>query len=124
MRHGVPLLCMNKGGEQNGITNEEDGGVVPHQVPIALLRVKLHRKPTWVTCSIRTPRFTPHGGEADGDRGALPDGREELGTAVVFDLGLCHFEVAEGTCTFGVDDAFGDAFTIEVGEGVDEIEVL
>lgn len=33
-----------------GVSDEEDRGVVTHQVPITIFRVKLNSKPTWITC--------------------------------------------------------------------------
>ena len=48
MGHGVPLLGVDKGREEDGVPDEEDGGVVPYQVPVTLLGIELHREPTGV----------------------------------------------------------------------------
>ena len=38
---GVPLLGVDEAGEEEGVADEEDGGVVAHTVPVALLGVEL-----------------------------------------------------------------------------------
>ena len=48
----VPLLGMNKTGEQDRVPDEKDGGVVTHQVPVTLLRVEFDRKASRVTGSV------------------------------------------------------------------------
>ena len=68
--------------------DEEDGGVVAHNVPVALLRVELHCKPTRVPGSKRYQDNVPlslapgsvggsalstNSGKPDGDRSLLPN---------------------------------------------------
>lgn len=40
----VPLLSVDKGREENGITNKEDRRVVANQIPVAFLCVELYSK--------------------------------------------------------------------------------
>lgn len=43
---------------QEGISDEENGGVVASQVPVALFTVKLDRKASWISHGVCWPRFT------------------------------------------------------------------
>lgn len=43
---------------QEGIPDEENGGVVASQVPVALFSVKLDRKASWISHGVCWPRFT------------------------------------------------------------------
>jgi len=49
----IPLLGVDEGGEQDGVPDEEDGRVVAHQVPVALLRVELHGEAAGVADRVR-----------------------------------------------------------------------
>ena len=73
MGDGVPLLGVDEVGEHQGVADEEDGGVVAHQVPVALLGVELDGKASWVTCSIGRTGFTPDGTKPDGNWGLFSD---------------------------------------------------
>ena len=46
--HRVPLLGVDEVGEENRVTDEEDWSVVSDQIPVTLLSVELHSKPTRV----------------------------------------------------------------------------
>merc|ERR1719234_2661959 len=48
----VPLLGVDEVGEEYGVPDEEDGGVVAHDVPVPLLGVELHSKSTRVPGSV------------------------------------------------------------------------
>ena len=73
MGDGVPLLCVDKVGEHEGVANEENGGVIAHQVPVALLGVELDSKASWIACSVGGTGFTPYGTKPDGNWGLFPD---------------------------------------------------
>ena len=42
---------------QDGVPDEEDGRVVPHQVPVPVLSIQLHSEPPGVTHRVRTARL-------------------------------------------------------------------
>lgn len=48
MSSGIPLLGVNEGREENGVSDEEDGCVVAYQVPVAFFCVQLYGKSTWI----------------------------------------------------------------------------
>jgi hypothetical protein len=39
-------------------------------------------------------------------------------------VGVGHLEITQGTSTLGVHHPLGDALTVEVGEGIDEVKIL
>lgn len=47
-------------GEEDGVAYEEDGRVVAHQVPVALLRVELDGEPAWVTGRVCRAALASH----------------------------------------------------------------
>ena len=49
-RGGVRLARMT---HMNRITDEEDGSIVAHQIPVALLRVELDGEAAWIARSVR-----------------------------------------------------------------------
>jgi hypothetical protein len=60
-------------GELQGGLDEEDGGVVADQVPVALLGVELHGETPDVPFGIGGSPFARHRGEADEHLGLLAD---------------------------------------------------
>jgi len=64
IRTGIPLLGMNEAGEEDWVTDEENGRIVADQIPIALLRVIFHGKSPWVANSVGTARFAGHSGKS------------------------------------------------------------
>lgn len=123
MRLRIPLLGVNEAGEQDGITNEEDGGVVANQIPDTVLRVELDGESARITSGIGRSALTAHRGESHGQGGALLDLVEHLGSTVLADV-VGHLEVAEGAGTLGVDNALRDALAIEVRHLVKEVNIL
>ena len=120
---GVTLLGVDEVRELGGITEEEDGGVVGHVVPVALFRPELDGKASRITSTIVRAGFATDGGEADGDGALLALGAEHVCHAeIVQGLGAC--EDAMSPATFGVDNTLGDPLPIEVGDEVDQVKVL
>lgn len=50
----VPLLGVDEAGEEEGVTDEEDGSVVPREVPYSLVGVELDGKTSRITCCVST----------------------------------------------------------------------
>lgn len=51
---GIGLEGVDKGGKQHGVAEEENRGVVSHQVPIALFGVEFNCEASQVTRSVRS----------------------------------------------------------------------
>src|SRR3954471_28682 len=112
----------------DGVADEEDGEVVAHEVPVAVLGVELHREAARITGDLGGVAAADDGREADGERGLLAGLLEQLGAGVggcrfVADLpGGLEFAVAHEAA--GVHHALGDALAVEVGDLLEELIVL
>ena len=60
-------------GELGRVSDEEDGRVVPHKVPVAILGVELHRESARVSGGVGGPRLASHSGETGEHGGLLSD---------------------------------------------------
>ena len=118
----VTLLRVDEVGELGGVAKEEDGRVVGHHVPIALISPELDREAARVPSAVVGAGLAADGGEADGD-GAHLAGFEDVGAAQVIE-GVRGPVVSVSAATLGVDNALGDTFAVKVREQVDEVEVL
>lgn len=111
---GVSLLGVDEIGEFDGVSNEEDGGVVTNHIPIAFFSVELNGETTRVTFGISRTLFTTDSGESGEDRSSLTNGFEDLSLAILGNV-MSDFEVTPSTSTLGMDDSFGDSFSVKVG---------
>jgi len=57
----VTLLGMDETGKEDGIPDEENGRVVPNEVPVPIFRVKLDCKAARIPHRVRTPTFPTNG---------------------------------------------------------------
>ncbi|MND83629.1 hypothetical protein D3C80_754970 [compost metagenome] len=119
----IPLLGVDEIGEFQRIADEEDGGVVPHQIPVALLGVELEGEAAYVALGVGGALLTGHGGEAQKDRGLLADGVEQVGLAELADV-VGHGKGAVGARALGVNHPLGNALAVEVGEFLHQPDVL
>lgn len=103
---------VNNIGELDSILDEEDGDVVPDNIPVALGRVHLDGEPAHITDGVGTTLATLDSREAQEERclaagiGQHTGGRDVLGA-------LEELEGAESACAASMHDAFGDAFVVE-----------
>ena len=74
---GVGLLGVDEVGELEGVADEEDRGVVAHQVVVAVLGVELDREAPRVAHGFGRTPAAGHGREAHEHLGALADPDEE-----------------------------------------------
>ena len=119
----VALLRVDEVGELERIADEEDGRVVAHQIPVALVGVELHGKAAHVTLGVGRAHLTGHGGKARDQRRDLAHLREDAGTGIARDV-LGDGEGAEGAPALGVDDALGDALAVLMGQLLQQVPVL
>ena len=97
---GIALLGMDEGGKEDGVADEEDGRVVAHQVPVALLGVELEREAAWVAHRVGRAALASDRGEAHRQRSALAHRGEHGRLAVACDV-VRHLKVAERTWSYG-----------------------
>ena len=119
----IPLLGVDEVREFGGIAQEEDGSVVCYHVPVALFSSELDRETSRVSGTVGGAGFATDGGEANGDWALFAFFAEDVGNAEVVQW-LGALEGPMSTAALGVDDSLGNAFTVEMGEKVDQMEVL
>lgn len=101
--------------ELDGLSQEEDRGVVAHEVPVTLLRVELDGKSADVPLGIRRAALSGYGGETHKDRRLLADGVEELRAGIARDI-MGGGEGAPGAESLGVHAALRDDLPVQVAE--------
>lgn len=120
----VALLGVDEAREEDRVADEEDRRVVADQIPDSVLGVELDGESARVADGVGRAALTPDGREANGDRGALSDLAEHLRSGVLLDVRVGHLEVAEGAGSLGVHHALWDALAVEVGNLVQELDIL
>lgn len=119
---GVALLGVNEVRELGRVAQEENGSVVGNHVPVALLSPELDGETTRVASKIGAAALTTNGRETDGD-GALLALLEDVREAQVVQRLGSPIETV-GTTALGVDYTLGNTLAVEVGEQIDQVEVL
>jgi hypothetical protein len=114
---------MNEHGELARVAEEEDGGVVEDPVPVTLLSVELAGKSSGVASTVRRALFTSDGGKADECLCLFANSLEHVDDSDITDI-VGDLKLAVGACTLGVNYSLWDTLTVEVGEDVDEVEIL
>ena len=118
----APLLRADEVLELQRVAHEEDRGVVPDHVVVALGRVELQREAARVPPGIGAAPLTRHGGEPD-QRVRTGAGLEHRGPGVGADV-LRHLEVPERAAALGVRLTLGDPLAVEVRHLLDQVVVL
>src|SRR5215475_5145616 len=59
-------VCMKSANFLGSLT-KNTGGVIPHEIPVAIFGIELHRKPAWVALRVGAAFLAPDGGEAHED---------------------------------------------------------
>jgi hypothetical protein len=108
--------------ELQGVAHEEDRGVVPDQVEVALRRVELQREAAGVPPGVWAAAFAGHRGEP-GQHLGLGAGLKHRGPGVRADV-VGHLEVAERAAAFRVRLPFRDTFPVELRHLLDQVVIL
>lgn len=99
---GVPLLSVDEVRELGRVSDEENGSVVEHPVPVTLFGPELDSKATRIASGVGRSRLASDSREADSRTNFLPNLTEKrLGGDVTQVVG--HFEVTMGAGAFSVD---------------------
>lgn len=140
----VALLGVDEDGELGGIAQEEDGSVVENPVPVTLLCVKLHGKPTRIPGTVWGTLLATNSREPREHLGLLTHSFEHVDDSLIRDVSIESFYLSQGdrwvsydvanvvrnleftigASTLGMHNTFGDSFTVKMGEQVDQVEVL
>ncbi|MBB30600.1 MAG: hypothetical protein CME25_17050 [Gemmatimonadetes bacterium] len=119
----VTLLSVNEVRELQGIADKEDGRVVAHHIPVALVGIEFQRKAAHVAFIVGRALFASHGGKAGQHLGLLAGFGKDRCAAVLADV-MGHGEGAEGAPALGMDDPFGNAFAVLMGQLFKQLIVL
>ena len=103
MRLGVPLLGVDKVGELGWVTQEENGSVVEHPVPVAVFRTKLDGKSARIACRVGRAALTSDCGDARSDLAFVSNFLENFRAREVGDV-VGDLEVTVSAGTLGVHD--------------------
>jgi hypothetical protein len=122
VRRWVALLGVDEDGELRRVAEEEHGSVVGNDIPVAFFSSELDGETARVTRAVVRSRLAAHGGEANRN-GALCSLLEDVGLAEILE-GFRRLEGSMGTTTLGVDDALRNALAVEVGEEINQMEIL
>jgi hypothetical protein len=109
--------------EQDGVSDEEDGGVVSNHVPDSILSEVLQRKSTRIPSSISATTLTADGRKAGEDRSALSDLGKYFCLGILRDIGG-DLEISVRTSSLCVHNALGNALSVEMSQLVDEMSIL
>jgi len=119
----VTLLSVNEVRELHGVSKEEDGSVVVNVIPISLLRSQLDRETSRVTSSVGRSTLSSDSRETSSSANLGSDLREELCASQVGNV-VGDLKSTVSSCSLGMNDTFGDALSVEVSEGINQVEVL
>ena len=111
--HGITLLGVDKMRELGWVSQKEDGCVVGHNVPVALVSSHLDREPTRVTGAIVRARFATNGAKSNRDRALLAFGTEDVGAGEIIKR-ICAFEMSVSARTFRMDHSFWDSLAVKM----------
>jgi hypothetical protein len=101
----------------SALPQKEDGRVVTHEIPNALVGVELDGKTARISGGVGRSRLSTHSRKADCHGDTVSCLLEERGSTIRPEcLGVCHFKVTKGTTSLGVYDAFRNAFAIKGGQ--------
>lgn len=115
------LLGVDEVRELDAVADEEDRGVVAHEVVVALGGVELHGEAAGIAPGVRGAVLARDGGEPDQHLG-LGAGLQERGLGVGRDV-LGGPERTERAAALGVYYALGHPLAVELGELFDQVVV-
>ena len=92
--------------------DEEDWDIVPNNVPVAFLRVKLDGKPSNISHRIGTTAATKHGRKPD-EYGCIPGGIRQYASFTNIRSTLKKLESAKGPNTTSMNYSLGNTLMIK-----------
>src|SRR3984957_15486558 len=99
--------------EFDGILNEKDRNIIPHQVPVSFFRVKLYRKSAYVPRRVHRTCAPCNGRQSCEDRRLLPDLGEYSGSCVFLER-RGQLEISMRTCSSCVNYTFRNTLVIKM----------
>lgn len=114
---------MDKIRELDGISDEEDWSVVSDHIPVTLFGIEFDSITSWISGGISRSFFTSDSRESKEDWSGFSDLAEEFSFGVFTDI-MGGFEESVSTCTFSMYDSFWNSLSIEMGQFVNQMDVI
>lgn len=114
---------MNKVGEFVRVADEEHGGVVADEIPVAFFGIELNGESTNVAFSIGGAAFSGDRRESEEGFSLFADMREDVGFGVLSDI-FGDGECAVCARTLSVHHALGDTLAVEVLHLFKQLNIL
>ena len=114
---------MDEDGELRRVSEEEDRRIVEDPIPISLFGVELDGKASRIPSGVRGSLFASDCGKACNAFGLLANSVEHVHRSQITDI-VRNLEFAICSSAFGMDDPFRNTLAVEVGEEIDQVEIL
>ncbi len=105
------------------VAKEEYWGVITHQVPVTLFRIKAHGKAANIPLSICRTTLTCYGRKAHKHLGFLANLGEQSRFAVLGDV-MSHHKLTKCTRAFGMHATLGNYLTVKVSHFLQKPNIL
>jgi len=109
----IPFLGMNEIRELFRVFNKKYRGIVSHQIPVAVIGIKLDGKTARVSFSISASLLTSDGGETHKDTALVACTAEQFCTCIPGNV-AGNRESAKRPCAFGMNHTLGDTLTVKM----------
>ena len=119
----ITLLGMDKDGEFRRVSEEEDRRIVKDPIPISLFGVELNREASRIASGVRRSLFTSDCRKTCNTFCLLTHSIEHIQGSQITDV-VRNLKFSICSSTLGMDDPFRNTFAIEVGEEINQVEIL
>lgn len=119
----ITFLGMDEVREFGRISQEEDGCVIRHDVPVTLIRPHLDGEASWVASTVVGALLATDRRKSNSNWTFLSLRAEDVRDRQIIQR-IRALEVSMSATAFGMDDTLWDTLTVEVGEQINQVEIL
>lgn len=120
---GVPLLSVDKVWKLTGISDKKDRSVIPNEVPVSLLCVKLDREAPGIPLGIGRAGLPAHCRKPGKNRGCLSDLAKKLCLAKLSQI-LSNSKHPVRPGALGMHNPLWDALSIKASNFINKMSIL
>ena len=114
---------MDEDGKFRRVSEEEDRGIVEDPIPIPLFGVELDREASRIPSGVRRSLFTSDCGKTCNTFCLLANSIKHIQRSQITDV-VRDLEFSICSSALGMDDSFRNTLTVEVGEEINQVEIL